>query len=96
MYLPASYSPHAGWLALNRGALHSKPERAIAPRACAVCQLPPQSWRALVLTGMGCDVTALQVALCTLGIVICYADRSNISTAVLPMAQQFGWDKVGG
>jgi hypothetical protein len=35
------------------------------------------------------------VALCTLGIVICYADRSNISTAVLPMAQEFGWDKVG-
>ncbi|KAG2453915.1 hypothetical protein HYH02_002118 [Chlamydomonas schloesseri] len=34
------------------------------------------------------------VALCTLGIVICYADRSNISTAVLPMAQQFGWDKA--
>ncbi|GIL86331.1 hypothetical protein Vretimale_13699 [Volvox reticuliferus] len=34
------------------------------------------------------------VALCTLGVVICYADRSNISTAVLPMAQQFGWDKA--
>ncbi|EFJ49564.1 hypothetical protein VOLCADRAFT_59482 [Volvox carteri f. nagariensis] len=38
--------------------------------------------------------TAAQVALCTLGVVICYADRSNISTAVLPMAQQFGWDKA--
>lgn len=34
------------------------------------------------------------VALCTLSIVICYADRSNISTAVLPMAEQFGWDKA--
>ncbi|KAG2491886.1 hypothetical protein HYH03_009838 [Edaphochlamys debaryana] len=34
------------------------------------------------------------VALCTLSIVICYADRSNISTAILPMAQQFGWDKA--
>ncbi|GIL53864.1 hypothetical protein Vafri_9379 [Volvox africanus] len=34
------------------------------------------------------------VALCTLGVVICYADRSNMSTAVLPMAQQFGWDKA--
>ncbi|GFR48794.1 hypothetical protein Agub_g10743, partial [Astrephomene gubernaculifera] len=34
------------------------------------------------------------VLLCTLGVVICYADRSNISTAVLPMAQQFGWDKA--
>jgi MFS family permease len=27
-------------------------------------------------------------------IFICYADRSNISTAIIPMAAQFGWDKV--
>lgn len=29
-----------------------------------------------------------------LGIVICYADRSNMSTAILPMAEAFHWDKV--
>lgn len=34
------------------------------------------------------------VGLCALSVVICYADRSNISTAVLPMAEQFGWDKA--
>ena len=27
-------------------------------------------------------------------IFICYADRSNISTAIIPMAKEFGWDKV--
>ncbi|KAJ9521589.1 hypothetical protein QJQ45_008921 [Haematococcus lacustris] len=34
------------------------------------------------------------VALCAISVVICYADRSNISTAVLPMAEHFGWDKA--
>jgi ACS family sodium-dependent inorganic phosphate cotransporter len=29
-----------------------------------------------------------------LGIVICYADRSNMSTAILPMAEAFHWDKA--
>lgn len=32
-----------------------------------------------------------QVALAALSVVICYADRSNISTAILPMADQYGW-----
>lgn len=34
------------------------------------------------------------VGLCSLAVVICYADRSNISTAILPMAADFGWDKA--
>lgn len=34
------------------------------------------------------------VAMCTLSVVICYADRSNISTALLAMALEFDWDKV--
>jgi len=34
------------------------------------------------------------VALCAASVVICYADRSNMSTAILPMSEQFGWDKV--
>ncbi len=36
----------------------------------------------------------LLVGLCALSVVICYADRSNISTAILPMAESFGWDKT--
>lgn len=36
----------------------------------------------------------VQVVTAALGIVICYADRSNVSTAILPMAETFGWDKV--
>ena len=36
----------------------------------------------------------LLVGLCALSVVICYADRSNISTAILPMSEAFGWDKV--
>lgn len=25
---------------------------------------------------------------------ICYADRSNMSTAIIPMSQDLGWDKA--
>ncbi|GFH31223.1 MFS domain-containing protein, partial [Haematococcus lacustris] len=39
-------------------------------------------------------MTQYLVALCAVSVVICYADRSNISTAVLPMAEHFGWDKA--
>lgn len=39
--------------------------------------------------------TSMQVTVAALGIVICYADRSNMSTAILPMAEAFHWDKVG-
>lgn len=34
-----------------------------------------------------------QVALAAVSVVICYADRSNISTAIIPMAEQYGWGK---
>eukprot|EP00239_Pterosperma_sp_CCMP1384_P012157 CAMPEP_0197866514 /NCGR_PEP_ID=MMETSP1438-20131217/44255_1 /TAXON_ID=1461541 /ORGANISM="Pterosperma sp., Strain CCMP1384" /LENGTH=487 /DNA_ID=CAMNT_0043485085 /DNA_START=895 /DNA_END=2358 /DNA_ORIENTATION=- len=33
------------------------------------------------------------VLLCAVSVVICYADRSTIATAILPMAQQYDWDK---
>ena len=33
-----------------------------------------------------------QVALAAISIAICYADRSNISTAIIPMSEQFGWE----
>jgi len=33
------------------------------------------------------------VALCSLGILICYADRSNISTAMITMSEQYHWEK---
>lgn len=33
-----------------------------------------------------CD--RVQVALAALSVVICYADRSNISTAIIPMSEQ--------
>jgi hypothetical protein len=42
---------------------------------------PAQDWRVMV-------------GLATISVVICYADRSNISTAILPMASHFGWDKA--
>ncbi len=42
---------------------------------------PAQDWRVMV-------------ALATASVVICYADRSNISTAILPMAEHFHWDKA--
>jgi ACS family sodium-dependent inorganic phosphate cotransporter len=32
------------------------------------------------------------VALSAISVVICYADRSNISTAIIPMSEQFGWE----
>lgn len=37
----------------------------------------------------------LQVVVAAVGIVICYADRSNMSTAILSMAETYHWDKVG-
>jgi ACS family sodium-dependent inorganic phosphate cotransporter len=32
------------------------------------------------------------VLLASLSVVLCYADRANLSTAILPMAEQYGWD----
>ena len=34
------------------------------------------------------------LALCTIAIFICYADRSNISVAILEMAKDFEWDEA--
>jgi len=36
------------------------------------------------------------VTLAALSVVICYADRTNISTAILPMSKELNWDKVRG
>lgn len=33
------------------------------------------------------------LALCTVAILICYADRSNVSVAILEMAKQYEWDE---
>ena len=33
-------------------------------------------------------------ALAAAAIFVCYADRSNISTAIIPMAEAFSWDKI--
>ena len=32
------------------------------------------------------------VILCFLSALICYIDRVNISVAIIPMAEEFGWD----
>ncbi len=34
------------------------------------------------------------VGLCSLGTFICYIDRVNISVAIIPMAEEFGWDRT--
>ena len=34
------------------------------------------------------------VGLCFLGTFICYIDRVNISVAIIPMAEEFGWDRT--
>jgi hypothetical protein len=36
---------------------------------------------------------AALVALCTLSVVICYADRANIADAIIPMSEEYGWSK---
>ena len=33
------------------------------------------------------------VSLCALATFICYIDRVNISVAIIPMAEEFGWDQ---
>lgn len=33
------------------------------------------------------------VGVCAFAAMLCYLDRTNISTAIVPMAEQFGWDK---
>lgn len=45
-------------------------------------------------TGDGQNDWQTLTFLAALAIFICYADRSNISTAIIPMAKQFSWDKV--
>lgn len=35
-----------------------------------------------------------QVGFCTAAIFICYADRSNISTAIIEMSKRYDWDQV--
>jgi len=34
------------------------------------------------------------VALASASVALCYADRANLSTAILPMAEQYGWDSA--
>ena len=34
------------------------------------------------------------VGLCFLSTFICYIDRVNISVAIIPMAEEFGWDQT--
>jgi sugar phosphate permease len=34
------------------------------------------------------------LAMCFVGMIICYADRTNFSVAVIPMVKQYGWDKT--
>ena len=34
------------------------------------------------------------ISLATLAVFICYIDRVNISVAILPMAEELGWDKT--
>jgi ACS family sodium-dependent inorganic phosphate cotransporter len=33
------------------------------------------------------------VGVCAFAAMLCYLDRTNISTAIVPMAEQFGWNK---
>ena len=44
--------------------------------------------------GDGSNDWVTLTGLAALAIFICYADRSNISTAIIPMAKQFSWDKI--
>ncbi len=34
------------------------------------------------------------VAMCAVATFICYIDRVNISVAIIPMADEFGWDRA--
>ena len=38
-------------------------------------------------------MVAALVAICSVAVVICYADRSNIADAIIPMEQEFGWGR---
>ncbi|KAG1667951.1 hypothetical protein FOA52_008323 [Chlamydomonas sp. UWO 241] len=44
--------------------------------------------------GLGSPNWKLLVGMAAVSVIISYADRSNISTAILPMATDFGWDKA--
>ena len=35
-----------------------------------------------------------QVGFCTAAIFICYADRSNVSTAIIEMSKRYDWDQA--
>lgn len=46
------------------------------------------------LSGDGENDWLTLTLLAAVAIFVCYADRSNISTAIIPMAKDFGWDKI--
>ena len=55
--------------------------RAATPRTPVSLQAPATNWTWII-------------GLCTVAILICYADRSNVSVAILEMAKQYDWDEA--
>jgi len=45
-------------------------------------------------TGTGWQTRYTVVVMCFLATFICYIDRVNISVAIIPMSEDFGWDKI--
>jgi len=44
-------------------------------------------------SGLGFYDRVVFVASCFVAIIICYADRANISTAIIAMREEYGWDE---
>jgi ACS family sodium-dependent inorganic phosphate cotransporter len=74
----------------------ARPARAMKPLSVVAAggAPPPPAGGAAGEDAKGVSAWPLVTAVCALGIFVAYADRSNISTAVLSMAPEFGWSKT--
>jgi Major Facilitator Superfamily len=77
----ASLMEQSDGLADEQQSVHAVRQQSTAESGIVTTQAPPpSSWQWIL-------------ALCTAAIFICYADRSNISVAILEMSKDFNWDE---
>ena len=62
----------------------------------ALVGIPPHKANFVILSVVFSPMRAhfAIVAICFTANILCYVDRTNISTAIIPMAEQYKWNKV--
>ena len=71
---------------------HKRHHAVVAASTSAASYRAPTS-STLSPSGLGFYDRVVFVASCFVAIIICYADRANISTAIIAMREEYGWDE---